>query len=74
MARHKDFNWCLPEGKKTQSGTEHDWNSIQSALLMDIRDELKAMNRILHCSNFLQIPHKLDEIRRNTAKKRKLKK
>lgn len=72
MARHKDQNWNLPEGTPTANGgREHQWNSIQVALLMDIRDELKSMNAILHCSNFLRIPHKLDEIRRNTAKKRK---
>ncbi len=71
MARHKDQNWNLPEGTPTSNGSrEHQWNSILVALLMDIRDELKSMNAILHCSNFLRIPHKLDEIRRNTAKKK----
>lgn len=74
MARHKDQNWNLPEGNPTANGCrEHQWDSIHAALLMDIRDELKSMNAILHCSNFLRIPQKLDEIRRNTAKMRKRK-
>jgi len=69
MARHKDQNWSLPEGEPSPRGRAHQWDSIKVALLMDIRDELKSMNAILHCSNFLRIPRKLDEIRRNTAKK-----
>lgn len=71
MARHKDQNWSLPEGTPTaQGGREHQWESIKVALLMDIRDELKSMNAILHCSNFIRIPQKLDEIRRNMEKKK----
>jgi len=71
MPRHKDENWNLPEGTPTANGSrEHQWNSIQAAVLMDIRDEIKSLNALLHCPNFLRIPHKLDEIRRNTAKKK----
>lgn len=74
MARHKDQNWSLPDGTPTANGSrEHQWNSIQVALLMDIRDELKSMNAILHCTNFLRIPRKLDEIRRNTTKRKRKK-
>jgi hypothetical protein len=72
MPRHKDQNWCLPEGRPTERGTmEHQWTSIHAALLMDIRDEFKKLNALLHCSNFLRIPQKLDEIRRNTTKKKR---
>jgi hypothetical protein len=41
------------------------------ALLMDIRDELQRLNEVLHCSNFLAVPRKLDRIARNTAKPRR---
>ena len=43
MARHKDSNWNLdtPPGL-TGAGV---------AVLMDIRDELKALNRVMQCSN-----------------------
>lgn len=43
---------------------------VNAALLMDIRDELKRLNGVLHCPNFLAIPFKLDAIKRNTTKKR----
>jgi len=63
MARHKDGNWNLNDPVKT-------WGELHAALLMDIRDELKKLNGLLHCQNFIAIPRKLDEIRRNTAKKK----
>jgi len=67
MARHANADWILPE-RVTQS--EH----VTWALLMDIRDELKRLNSVLHCSSFLDIPHKLDVIKRNTTKKPRAKK
>jgi hypothetical protein len=38
---------------------------------MDIRDELQKLNALLHCSNFRNIPAKLERIARNTTKKKK---
>jgi hypothetical protein len=66
--RHKNVQWNLGdrEGRST-------WDQVIGALLMDIRDELQRINNVLHCSNFLEIPHKLDSIKRNTAKKRNVK-
>jgi hypothetical protein len=58
MARHKDANWNL-----------HDPPTIEGAavaVLMDIRDELKELNRLLRCPNFQRIPHELSCIRRQT--------
>ena len=63
MARHKNINWNLEEGTNSVHST-----TATNALLMDIRDELQELNRILHCQNFLGIPNKLEQIRRNTAK------
>ena len=78
MARHKNVDWNLPEGGR--GGTTHNYQSIHAALLMDLRDELKEMNRLLrnlnsifNCSNFLSIPRVIAEIRRNTAKPRRKK-
>ena len=65
MGRHKNANWNLPEPKV------ETWEQASLAVLMDIRDELQSMNAILHCHNFMRIPQTLDEIRRNTAKKKK---
>lgn len=66
MARHKNANWSLhdPAGS---------WNEAHIAVLMDIRDELQALNRIIGCANFLAIPMILRDISSNT-KKPKLKK
>lgn len=63
--RHANSNWELPESVT--------WEQASLAVLMDIRGELQNLNRLLHCANFLGIPHKLDQIRRNTAKPRKRK-
>lgn len=74
MARHKDMNWCLPDGTKNpDGGSTHQWESIRTALLMDIRDELKAINRVLNCSNFLTLPKVLADIKRNTTKPKRKK-
>lgn len=43
MARHKDGDWNLP-GPQVQN-----WQQVEVALLMDIRDELKELNRTLSC-------------------------
>lgn len=67
MPRFKDAHWDLtsePDGKLTLE-------RIRAALLMDLRDELKRINRTLSCRNFQSIPSLLRRIASNTAKKRK---
>jgi hypothetical protein len=46
------------------------------ALLMDIRDEIQQINRLIHfhCENFLTIHNLLDKIQRNTKKRGNTKK
>lgn len=66
MPLHEDRNWELP--------TDMDWARVPVALLMDIRRELKKLNRLLHCSNFMEIPWKLNKIARNTTKPRRRRK
>lgn len=63
--RHKNSNWQI---------REITYPGAQLAVLMDIRDELKQLNVLLHCENFQRIPHKLDRVGRNTAKPRKRRK
>lgn len=65
MARYRDVDWTLPADA---IGT---WERVNTAILMDIRDELKRLNSLLHCSNFTAIPFKLDAIRNNTTPKKK---
>lgn len=72
MPRHKDVDWNLPEGTPNGKGNNiHSCNSIHSAILMDIRDELKRLNNRIQCHDFLQIPRVLRAIQRNTGKKKK---
>lgn len=60
--RHKDANWQI---------NEVSYDSAQLAVLMDIRDELKQLNRVLNCRDFLDMPRVLRQVRANTAKPRK---
>lgn len=72
MPRHSNQDWSLPEGTPNEGGGRtHSYDAIHSALLMDIRDELRTLNRVFACPNFIRIPRVLDAIRRNTAKKKK---
>lgn len=43
----------------------------RDAVLMDIRQELRNLNRILGCSNFLAVPATLRQIARNTTKRKR---
>lgn len=62
MARHKDQVWVLPD--------QVSFESASLAVLMDIRDVLKAMNNRLQCSETMAIPRILREISRNTKKRK----
>lgn len=74
MARHKDGNWNLPERAETWERVNREL--ANTALLMDIRDELRAMNiklSVLQRPDFLGIPRKLERIARNTVKPKRKK-
>ena len=69
MARHRNIDWGVSkDALRTPS-----YEDVKVSVLMDIRDELQHLNRILDCENFQAIPRKLEAIRRNTAKPRKKK-
>jgi hypothetical protein len=65
--RHKNGNWALPT---TPDGRIEAWDYVKIALLMDIRDELQTLNRLLGCYNFTRLPHILDRIESNTKKRK----
>lgn len=58
-----------------------DWNTkgnnsydaVQLEVLMDIRSQLQRLNTLLHCSNFVDIPKKLERIARHTVKPKRKK-
>lgn len=67
--RHRNVDWTLhPQGNSVS------WEGVHAALLMDLRDELQRLNRLLSCGNFASIPQVLRDIRRHTTKpKQKIK-
>jgi hypothetical protein len=54
VARFKDVEWQLDDSAS--------YERAQLAVLMDIRDELKRLNRLLDCRNFLAVPARLARI------------
>lgn len=70
MARFKNFDWNL---SRLNSGN-YSFDTIKISVLMDIRDELQTLNSLLHCHNFTQMPTTLHAIRRNTMKRKRVKK
>ncbi len=68
--RYKDYDWDIPERLQ-------DWTQANTAVLMDIRDELKEIRRRLAfglCADFLAVPLTLKQIQRNTTKRKRGKK
>lgn len=67
MSRSKDATWNVHAHGEPGFG----YPSIHADLLMDLRDELKKLNRVFECPNFVKIPRVLDRISANTAKRKK---
>lgn len=63
----QDWSWRLYES----DGGGFQSDQVTHALLMDIRRELKRLNNVLQCPNFMAVPAKLDQIAKNTRKRRK---
>lgn len=53
--RQKNWNWIVSDDGKFARSVEH----AQLAVLMDIRDELQAVNRLLGCH---RVPRALDDL------------
>lgn len=66
MGDGRDTDWIL-----TKSGDNWSYDQAKMFLLMDIRNELRKINRTLQCYQFQQIPNTLREISRNTKPKKK---
>jgi hypothetical protein len=63
----RGWNWTLWQN---DDGT-FPYEQAQLSVLMDIREELKRLNNVLQCPNFIAVPTKLDQIAKNTRKRRK---
>lgn len=68
--RKKNMIWVI---KENLNGSTPGMDA-QLAVLMDIRDELQALNRIVGYCDFLQIPRTLKRISENTRKPKRRKK
>ena len=73
MARHKNVNWNLKEkpGRSPDGGETYSVDTIKMSVLLDIRDELQTLNRVMSCPELRSIPGLLRRIARNTAKKKR---
>lgn len=69
--RKKNSNWYVAneEGRAYTEGMAGQ----TVAVLMDIRDELQDLNRLLSCPNFISIPALLRAIQRNTRRPKRQK-
>lgn len=66
--RLRNRDWDVWEG---DNGYDH--NAVDRAIALDIRQELRNLNQLLGCHNFVRIPQVLDDIRSHTKPKRKKK-
>lgn len=73
MANSEGMNWRIKADENNPTAAAN-CNEAQLAVLMDIRRELKCLNDLLHCRNFINMPRTLHAIEQNTAKKRAKKK
>ena len=55
--RHKDVNW--------NCGENVSFDGAKLAVLMDIRDELKIINRVFACQNFLSLPREIQGLHKH---------
>jgi len=68
--RRKHVGWAVADSAGNLYSSVKDGAML--AVLMDIRDELQRLNELLHCRNFLDVPHTLRRIDRRLATSRKL--
>jgi hypothetical protein len=68
MARHANERWELIEAGADRCVAD---GTIHAALLMDLRDRLDRLLRVLECPRFARIPGALDDIVSNTRRRRR---
>lgn len=62
MARkHAQRDWQVPEGA---NGAPQSWDDVRTVLLMDIRDELRALNATLSCYRVARMSDDVNRIER----------
>lgn len=71
MRKHKDVEWTLPT---SDGGALTDWQKVEIAVLMDIRDELKELNATLSCYRVRRMSDDINRIDRRLQKRMPLSK
>lgn len=67
---HQNSSWSLWQNPDGTFSSE----TVTRAILLDIRTELSRMNNVLQCHNTVRIPGILDQIAKNTKKRKYTKK
>ena len=68
MTRKKNTAWEI--GPSNDRG-QWTWDQIKVSLLMDLRDDLQELNRLLRCGNVAKMFRDLTAIRQNTNRRKK---
>jgi hypothetical protein len=66
-----DWNVTTPVTVQDDGTSTASAETISMCMLATIRDELRRLNQVLQCPNFIAVPAKLDQIAKNTRKRRK---
>ena len=66
--KYRNSDWTLNEGTDGKSVINATEASL--SVLMDIRDELKSLNRVIGCRNFMNIPATLRSIQKSVSKRK----
>ena len=62
--RYRNLNWTIDINADGTIAVDQ----VQLAVLMDIRDQLITLNKLIGCPNFVGIPRTLGAIESNTRK------
>lgn len=74
--RYANKNWVCNTGMTSASGAISDVSheDVRLSVLLDIRDRMDRVLRVIECQNALDMPGILRRIEKNTTKKRRAKK
>lgn len=63
--KHKNVDWSLPTNER---GALTDWQKVEIAVLMDIRDQLQELNATLGCYRLQRMSDDIHRIDRRLQK------
>ena len=66
VERPRNVNWFVWQN----SDDRYDTESVQRAILLDIREDLHTLTMLLNCKNFVEVPAILRHVVVNTPRKK----